>query len=187
MSKVGHPEGGRQVGPLVLESLDYVWNRVRTRVEGLGQDEYLWEPVSGCWSVRRTGDGWQADHQRPEPEPAPVTTIAWRLWHIGSTCLASYTERGLGPPGSWPLAVHGTEWYGEVGEALTAMDTAWAAFRAGLAALGEDGMWRPLGERWGIYAKDTRAALAVHALDEVSHHGAEMALLRDLYLRRASA
>ncbi|HEX5493064.1 MAG TPA: DinB family protein [Mycobacteriales bacterium] len=180
-----HPSDGRQVGPLLLESLDYVWDRVHTRLAGLSQEEYLWEPAPGCWSVRRTGDGagdgWRADRQRPEPEPAPVTTIAWRLWHIGAECLADYTERGLG---DWPLEVRDTGWYGQVDEALGAVDTAWTAFRAGLGRLGEEGMWGLLGEQWGPYAKGTWAGLVLHAQDELSHHGAEVALLRDLYARR---
>lgn len=174
----------RQVAPELLGSLDYVWDRIHTRLAGLGQDEYRWEPVSGCWSVRPADGGWQVDRAWPEPTPAPVTTIAWRLWHIASDCLAGYTVNGLGP---WPLTVRDKEWYGNVGDALAGLDTAWAAFRAGLVALGEDGMWRRLGERWGPYANGTWAGLVLHAQDELSHHGAEIALLRDLYARRSAA
>jgi hypothetical protein len=43
---------GRQAGPLLLTSLDYVWSRIRERLDGLTEEEYLWEPVPGCWSVR---------------------------------------------------------------------------------------------------------------------------------------
>jgi hypothetical protein len=171
------PETSGEVATLVLDALDYVWGRVRTRCEGLSQDEYVWEPVEGCWSVRDNDGVVTVDRVVPEPEPAPVTTIAWRLWHIGSECLAGYTEGGLGP---WPLPVHDREWYLDVEQALGAVDTAWAAFREGLGRLGEDGMRRELGEPWGPYAHDTWAALVVHALDELSHHGAEIALLRDL-------
>lgn len=176
---------GRQVGPVVLGALDFVWARFRARVDGLGQDEYLWEPVPGCWSVRPEADGrWQVDRVIPDPEPAPVTTIAWRLWHIGSDCLADYTSGGLG---DWPLRVRDRQWYGDVAEALTEVDRAWTAFRAGLDSLGEDGMWRPLGERWGQYAAEPWVSLALHAQDELSHHGAEIALLRDLYRNRPAA
>lgn len=173
---------GHEVGPLLLDSLDYVWGRVRARFEGISQDEYLWEPVPDCWTVRPDGaGGWQVDRAWPEPEPAPVTTIAWRLWHIASDCVAGYTKGGLGP---WPLEVDEKGWYGDVGDALRATDTAWTAFREGLGALGEEGMWRPLGERWGPYAADPWAGLVLHAQDEISHHGAEVALLRDLYAHR---
>jgi hypothetical protein len=165
------------VSTLVLDSLDYVWQRMWNRWDGLTQAEYLWEPVEGCWSVRDRGGVTTVDRDVPEPEPAPVTTIAWRLWHIGSECLAGYTVGGIGP---WPLPVRDREWYADVGDALGAVDAAWVAFRTGLGQLGEEGMHRELGAAWGEYAHDTWAALVLHAQDELSHHGAEIALLRDL-------
>ena len=146
----------RQVAPLLLDSLEYVWGRIHDRQQGLTQAEYLWEPVPGCWSVRQVGDRWQAERVEPEPMPAPVKTIAWRLSHIGSDILASYTANGLG---HWPLSVPESSWYGDVTDALMALDQAWEAFRAGLGNLGESGMWRPLGETWGPYANDAWAAL----------------------------
>jgi hypothetical protein len=36
----------------------------------------------------------------------------------------------------------------------------------------------------GPYAESNTLDLALHVLDEVDHHGAEVGLLRDLYLRR---
>jgi hypothetical protein len=45
-------------------------------------------------------------------------------------------------------------------------------------------MWRRLGPAWYQFAEDPWAGLVLHARDEQSHHGAEVALLRDLYLRR---
>lgn len=39
----------------------------------------------------------------------------------------------------------------------------------------------PIGEIGGPFADSTRRAFALHILDELIHHGAEVALLRDLY------
>jgi hypothetical protein len=103
---------------------------------------------------------------------------------MGSECLSGYTARGLG---EWPLPVlarRSREWFPRVEDALDALDTPWSAFRGGLDRLGEDGMWRALGESWGPYSEDPWFALAIHAIDEISHHGAEVALLRDLWLRK---
>ncbi len=162
----------------LLSTLDYIWDRLMHRMAGLTQREYLWEPVPGCWSVRPGPDGPRAEDVHPAPEPPPVTTIAWRCWHIGLTCLAEYTANGLG---NWPLEVRGHAWYLEVDDALAAMRTAYQAFRAGLDRLGQHGMARALGPGWGPYQHDSWAALVLHAQDELSHHGAEIALLRDLY------
>ena len=38
---------------------------------------------------------------------------------------------------------------------------------------------------WGPFADHTNLALAIHAEREVIHHGAEIALLRDLYAGRS--
>ena len=49
------------------------------------------------------------------------------------------------------------------------------------------GEWAaPLGPAWGPYAQDNTVDLALHVLDEVIHHGAEVGLLRDLYAHRSS-
>jgi hypothetical protein len=68
----------------LLDQMDFAWDvQFLPRLEGLPDDEYLWEPVDGCWSVRPDGgDGWTVDWARPEPSPPPFTTIAWRLLHI---------------------------------------------------------------------------------------------------------
>jgi hypothetical protein len=174
--------GERHIAPMIASSLDFVWERVRGRLEDIDTGEYLWEPVPNCWTVRIGADGKaRADFEHPEPDPAPVTTIAWRTGHIAVGCLESYSERGFGRRGT---DLEPLQWFLDADHALDAMDKAWAAFRAGIHDLGEDGMWRKLGPDFGPYADETYAALLLHAQDEISHHGAEIALLRDLYRNR---
>lgn len=163
---------------LSLDAIDYVWRRVRKRITGLTQAEYLWEPVPDCWTVRQVGDEVVVDWSGEDPDPAPVTTIAWRIYHLAADCLANYTTGGLG---EWPIRTRQGRWTLDVEEALELFDQSWAAFRAGIGSLGEAGMWRSLGPEWGPYAEDPWASLVMHALDELSHHGAEIALLRDLW------
>ena len=77
----------------LAEQLDRQWRgRFRPRCEGLTDTEYFWEPVANAWSIRPRGHGRAAiaagggefviDFADPEPSPAPVTTIAWRLAHL---------------------------------------------------------------------------------------------------------
>lgn len=64
----------------------YVDERTRNRLDRLTGTKYLGEPVPGCWTIRRAGsDRYQADHP-DSPGMPPLTTIAWRLWHIIECC-----------------------------------------------------------------------------------------------------
>ena len=62
--------------------------------------------------------------------------------------------------------------------------TAYARWVEGVRGLGEEGLARPCGPAEGPYADEPLAALVTHIHREVIHHGAEIALLRDLYAHR---
>ncbi len=53
-----------------------------------------------------------------------------------------------------------------------------------MAALGEEELARPCGPAEGPFAEAPLADLVLHINREMIHHGAEICLLRDLYLRR---
>jgi len=161
----------------VFGAFDYVYQRLRNRVADLDDAEYLWEPVRDMWTVREVDGGWIADWARPDPVPAPVTTIAWRIWHIAD-CLASYVSPHLG---EWPLPGEFRDWCGDADTARRHLDTGHEAFRVRITERGEDFLRTALGDKWGPYADSSWADLVLHAMDEVAHHGAEVGLLRDLY------
>ena len=42
----------------LLAQLDFYWDhQFLPRLEGLTDDEYFWEPVPNCWTVRTAEDG----------------------------------------------------------------------------------------------------------------------------------
>ncbi|MFJ3704600.1 MULTISPECIES: DinB family protein [Streptomyces] len=41
---------------LLLGQFDQAREMAQVRLKGLGDDEYLWEPVAGSWSIRRRGE-----------------------------------------------------------------------------------------------------------------------------------
>ncbi|WP_329138847.1 DinB family protein [Streptomyces sp. NBC_01476] len=41
---------------LLLDQFDQAREMAQVRLTGLGDEEYAWEPVAGCWSVRRRGE-----------------------------------------------------------------------------------------------------------------------------------
>ncbi len=173
---------------LLLDQLEDHWSgQLRPRLEGLTDDEYLWEPVPGAWNVHVDGntDGGRTtvDFAYPEPVPAPVTTIAWRLAHIVVGVLgarnASHFE---GPPADYETWTYAAT----AGDALAQLDEGYVLWTDGVRSLGEEGLARPCGEAEGPYADEPLAALVTHIHREVIHHGAEVALLRDLYAHRSS-
>jgi DinB superfamily len=165
---------------LLLAQMDEVYGRLWRRLEGLGDDEYLWEPVPGCWSVHPDGaGGWVADYAEPDPDPAPFTTIGWRLVHLAD-CKVIYHEWAFGEGRlTFPdLAAPAT-----AAAALARLEEGQRRLRAALAGLDDEQLDAPRrtnwGERWPTWK------LLWTMVDHDAHHGGELGCLRDLY--RATA
>jgi DinB superfamily len=145
--------------------------------------------VPGAWNVRPRGTGtaplavgadeFTVDYARPEPYPPPVTTIAWRLGHIIVGVLGMRVASHFGGP-SFDYATH--HYPGDAATALAQLDSVYAGWMAGVRSLGSDGLARPCGPAEGPWASASMAELIFHINREMLHHGAEIALLRDLYL-----
>jgi len=170
----------------LLDLSDGVWQRTRARVEGLSDEEYFWEPAPGCWTVRRRPDGsWRGEGVLPRPEPGPFTTIAWRLWHLidmyGENRAPAWLDVpaqgdpiGEDDPGSAPPST--------AADAVALLERAHDRWDAHLALVTEESLAERIGPVAGPeYAERSRAAYVLHMLDEFVHHGAEVALLRDLW------
>jgi hypothetical protein len=173
----------------LLEQLTFHWEHfLRPKLDGLTDDEYFWEPAPDAWSIRRRGEArapiavgagaFVCEFQLPEPDPAPFTTIAWRLGHIIVGVLGMRNAHHFGgPPIDWVTA----EWPPDAATALAQLDEAYARWIAGVAGLGEEGLWRAVGPAEGPFAASPYVDLVLHIHREVIHHGAEVLLLRDLH------
>lgn len=158
------------------EQLSWHWEQqLRPRLEGLTDEEAHWAPVADCWTVR---DG-RLDGTWPTPVPAPVTTIAWRLGHLGQV-LGQRASAHFGDR-SCSETVPSTD-------LLLYVDDAYARWSGGVLSATPERFERPhqgppgtADERYPLWA------VLLHVNAEVIHHGAEAALLRDLYLRGAPA
>jgi DinB superfamily len=169
----------------LLRTFEDVEHRLFERLEGLTDAEYHWEPAADSLGIHPGEDGvFRVAELFPETAPGvpdPVTTIAWRMWHIGSLCLRGYVMHSfedvpdLGDRHVWP---------GTAKEGIQALAEDWGRFTSRIAALGDTRLLEPMGV--GPWAHESYLKLALHALDEVAHHGGEIGLMRDLYLREAA-
>ena len=134
----------------------YAFGRLRDRLAGLTEEEYRWEPGPG------------------------VSTLAWRMGHIAELLSEERNATWLGVPAR-PAPVGSLM---TAQDALDALDAAIAVWFDVLDAVPEETLSDPIGPVAGRYAEDSRRAFVLHVLDELIHHGAEVALVRDLWAAR---
>jgi hypothetical protein len=176
----------------VIDQLDSHWrHRLRPRLDGLTDDEYFWQPVPDCWTVSRRGHSsapislgvgeFTWDYAEPPHEREPVTTIAWRLAHL-IVCFASTNGKHFGRP---PANESTFNYAGTAKEALRQLDEQYEIYVDGVRSLGTAGLAQPQGHP-PAFADAPVAKKILYGNVEVIHHGAEICLLRDLYLRNCS-
>lgn len=152
--------------------------RLDRRLDDLTDAEFFWQPTSSGWAVRphaSSSGRWQLDYVWPAPEPPPLTTIGWRLVHLANGNWI-YWEHAFGPgQRMFPdLVVPGT-----AEEAREYWQDSREPISSWLDAATDDGLqeMRPSHQGKPRSAGDVMMIL----IDEQVHHGAEIALMRDLY------
>ena len=169
----------------LIDLSDQVWTRTRARLEGLTDEEYLWEPAPGCWTIRPRIDGsWMADWPLPRPEHEPFTTLGWRLWHLIDMYGEDRAPRWLDlPPQGPPIGFDADDDPpATAADAIATLDRAHERWRAHLVLTDDERLAQPIGPVAGPeYEGRNRAQYVLHMLDEFIHHGAELSLLRDLW------
>lgn len=172
---------------LVLQ-IEHASTRLRERVRGITDDEYLWEPVANCWTVRRReiatspmpmGRGeWVFDNAEELLSPGPFTTIAWRLMHL------------VDVTGSYHIALWGGEFSDDLvevtpsaAEGIALFELHANAFTQALARADDETLQGPVRVPWWPETAP-RWQVVANVATEMIHHGAEIGVLRDLYARR---
>jgi hypothetical protein len=140
----------------LLGLFDHAWERFRARMAGLTDDEWAWTPA-----------------------PDDRIGLRWRLAHVQDLLAEDRNARWLG------LEPEPTTPFGRVAanaaEALVNVEDAYAWWRGRLAGRDDETLQRPIGRPAGRYGRASRYSFALHIVDELVHHTAEAALLRDLY------
>jgi hypothetical protein len=167
----------------LLSTYEHAWSRFTTRILGMSDDEYFWEPVPGCWSLRRVPDGtWRLDGDGggPAPDPVPVAPIAWRLGHLGGMAQGGFTNWRFGDA---TLTVDNIDFPSTVTEVPRFLESQYQGWRDALEALREAEWEASLGPSRGTYADDTTFDLALTPVSGWSRHHKTNPLRRN---RRAS-
>ena len=175
------------------EQFDFALDRLTTRLVGITDAEFRWEPVPACWSVRRReeiattrgfGAGeWQLEFENDPGDPPPFTTLAWRLAHLtsGLALRADYTVGTNSMTYDSYVMPHTAE----VGlRSLTEAGAAWRSTMDGISDSDLDQIGRS-SFPWGLDPQLPYVSIAWWVNQELLHHGAEIALLRDLYTQRS--
>lgn len=176
----------------LTDQLRFHWQiAARPRLDGLTDAEYFWEPVPGCWSVRprarartsrQAGSGdYVREFEDPEPDPVPVTTIAWRLGHVIAGVFGARNHSHFAGP---PADEAQFDYAGTAAGALAQLDAAYEHWITAVAGLDAEALARPVGQAEGPFAPEPMITLVLHIHREAIHHMAEVALLRDLYLHQ---
>lgn len=196
----------------MLDQFDWARDRLHDRLAGptadsgdgtpvevppLTDHEYLWAPVAKCWTVRRQSDGpgpgatflvgtgeWGRDGAWPRPWPPPFTTLAWRMSHL-SEMLWMRADHTVGTHSTTQdtYRISGT-----AQEAMAALDAGLAAWREALVSATDEDLDLVGRSTYpnGSDPEDRFLETVWWVNQEVLHHGAEVALLRDLYRDRQS-
>ncbi len=185
----------------------------------LTDDELVWEPVAGMWSVRRRSEcttphpfgagEWVVDFDGAAESGgriAPMTTIAWLLWHIGSMPGRSVDTEVFGGlhtmSSGWtsPYLEH-HEIFRTADRAVEVLRSGWSSFRGSLESASDDDLERPV-RRYTYAAEPPRGGVFVAGppgdehpavffvngtIHEVAHHATQICVLRDLYAHRRRA
>ena len=169
---------------MLQRQLAHTFAAARWQVEGLSDDEYFWEPLQGCWSVRPRGKArsarpsgrgdWVIDGEWPLAGPPPITTIAWRLVHLAAWTAIYWDWTFAGATRSYD----DFEVPGSATEAVLLLGRVQDEFASAVMRLtGSDLMeMRPV--HWGEHYPI--ATLVWQIAVEHLHHSAEIGALRDL-------
>lgn len=171
-------------------TLEFFW----ARMAGLTDTEYLWEPGPATWSLRpreqcRTahshgrGD-WVFEYEPRDPQPAPLRSIAWLMWHVSECC----TGRADWTTGAHTLRPDDLDAPPTAEGGQAQLRAAFARWRAVFDALAPE-EYAQVGR--SQYPGGLDPDLPLRDIlwwqnREVIHHCAEMMHLRDLYRHSAS-
>jgi hypothetical protein len=173
-----------------LAQWDYVVEVLTDRLEGLTDDEYLWQPAPSAWTVRPPVEPGgrplpDAEVWAPTGGSAPPRTIAWSMGHLGA---------GVAERADWLVGTHSKtnedyRWPLTAAEGIGFMLDGLAQWRNGLETMTDNDL-DTVGR--SAYPGGLDPTLPLIEIvwwvnKELIYHAGEIWLMRDLYAGRARA
>jgi hypothetical protein len=161
---------------LLRAQMRETFERLVLVVDGLGDDEFFWEPVPDSWTVFKDASGtWTYQYEEPDPIPSPFTTVGWRLVHL-ALCKVMYHEWAFGPA---ELRFDTIENPHDVASSLAMLHRGHRLLSDDLAAFADADLSRPVLTNWGERWPAWKIFWEMTSHD--AQHGAEIGVLRDMY------
>jgi DinB superfamily len=159
---------------LLTRQIEHAVAAARFAIDGLGDDELTWKPPPRCWSVEVDPAGRRRLQFVYGADPPPLTTIEWRLGHLGMWTIA-YHDWIFGDA---TLRGEDVEIPAGAGRMVSWLYEAQDRFVGATAALDEPRLDDDRPTQWDGLLPAWQLVWAIVA--EHFHHGAEIGLLRDL-------
>jgi hypothetical protein len=175
------PDAPARLAPF-LAQWDYMTGQLLGRLDGLTDEELLWEPAPVVWTVVRRPDGRTTPDQRAwdiGPDATPPRTLAWSIGHLGAGCLV----RADWLVGEHRLTDDELDWPMTSGEAVDFLRAGLDAWRDGLAVMTEEDLGTVGRSAYpdGMDPELPLMDIVWWVNKELIEHAAEIWYVRDLY------
>lgn len=175
--------GGATIIAPLLAQFDASLSLLVDRLDGLDEDEYRWSPVPGAADlVPMVGGGVVGDELVAADNHGgePVRTIAWSLAHL----VDGFLTRADHVNGTHSLAEEYGPFTADPSEAVEELRRAAARWRSAVAGASEEQATQVgySGYPAGLDRELPFVDIVWWVNRELIHHGADIAVVRDLYL-----
>lgn len=161
-------------------SVAYFWESFRPQLRGLTDEEYRWEPTSGCPTIRQQADGtWTVDHQFPLAGAASIAQRAcWAGQFLRGRTNQHFGDKSLTPDDLAAVPGDAKSGIDYLDEAVREWHTALAACSPSFLLEHSENTWP--GAIDGQFPMVTTTTFMFQLLVESCGH---IASTRDFYLR----
>ena len=159
---------------MLLAQLDDVWGRVQDNLAGLTADEFAWSPSENVWHLTQKNGHRTIPYSWVPPQPAPFTTIAWRMAHMAVNKVLVLDHAF----GARQARLAALDLPGDVDGMMAYLRECHLPFRAQVERLADDDLATLRYTEWGEQ-RTTERIITSTILHDVEH-SAQIATVREL-------